>query len=159
MTKKEQTTTKKTVPAEKLEAQIVALQEDLKKAEQSKLRALADLENFRRRESESRASWSNIAVAEWVRKLIPSLQEMLLGADHTKDKDIEKVIHKFMGMLHEQGLEKISPKTGEEINPEEHAVLMAAEGRPGTVVQVLEPGWKLNDIVILPAKISGAPIT
>jgi molecular chaperone GrpE len=151
--------TENNTPLEVLQQEIVKLKEQLQEAERAKLRALADLENFRRRESESRTNWSRTAVADWVQSFLPSLQELLLGAEHTSDTDIQKVIEKFMGKLGEQGLSKITPTVGDEINTDEHAVLMTAEGEPGTVVQVLEPGWKLGDNVILPAKISGAPIS
>ena len=124
MTKKE-----KAVDCTLLEAQIETLKEELNNAEQAKLRALADLENFRRRESESRSTWSSNAVSEWVQGILPSVQELLLGAEHSTDKDIQKVIKKFMNSLEKQGLEKISPIAGSEINPDEHAVLMAAEGK------------------------------
>jgi molecular chaperone GrpE len=138
---------------------ILELEKQLQEAEQTKLRALADLENFKRREGEARARWSQDATADWVRNLLPSLQELLLGAEHTKDEDIKKVIEKFMNRLTEQGLTQIAPQPGEEINPDEQVVLMAAEGAPGTVVQLLERGWKLKETVILPAKISGAPVS
>ncbi len=141
-----------------LKAQIKELQTQCKIAEEGKLRALADLENVRRREGQSRANWSQDAIAEWVRGLLPSIQELLLGAEHTKDEDIQKVIEKFMKQLETQGVQKINPQKGDEINPEEHAVLMTAEGKPGTVVEVLEPGWKLRNTVLVPAKISGAPL-
>ncbi len=141
-----------------LQAKIAELQEQLDTAEQAKLRALADLENFRRRESESRARWSRDAVASWVQSVLPSLQELLLGAEHTDDTDVQQVIVKFVEKLKEQGLEKINPTPGEEINPDEHAVLMTAKGTPGTIVQILEPGWKLNNTVLVPAKVSGAPL-
>ena len=154
MTKKE-----KAVDCTILDTQIETLKEELNNAEQAKLRALADLENFRRREGESRSTWSSLAVSEWVKGILPSIQELLLGSEHSIDKDIQKVIKKFMDSLEKQGLEKISPITGSEINPDEHAVLMTAEGKAGTVVQVLEPGWKLGKTVILPAKISGAPLS
>jgi molecular chaperone GrpE (heat shock protein) len=146
-------------PIDEQVTKILELEEQLLLAEQAKLRALADLENFRRRESESRANWSRAAVSDWVRTFLPSLQELLLGAEHTKDADIQKVILKFMGKLEEQGLSKIIPAPGEEINPDEHIVLLAAEGAPGTVVQVFEPGWKLGESILLPAKISGAPLS
>ena len=142
-----------------LKEKITELESQLKNAEQAKMRALADLENFRRREGESRTNWSRDAIADWTRNFIPSLQELLLGAEHTSDKDVQKVIEKFMGKLDKQGLKKIAPTTGDEINPNEHSVLMAADGEPGKVVQVLEAGWKLGENVILPAKISGAPIS
>lgn len=143
---------------EEIDPQVVELQEQLRSAEQAKLRALADLENFRRRESESRTTWSHDAVATWIQSILPSLQELLLGAEHTEDTDVQEVISKFIEKLGEQGLRKITPVPKEEINPDEHAVLMTAEGTPGAIVQVLESGWKLNNTVLVPAKVSGAPL-
>lgn len=142
-----------------LELKVAELEQKLSDAEGAKLRALADLENFRRRESESRATWSRDAVADWVKQIIPSLQELQLGAEHTSDDDIKKVIEKFTNNLQKLGLEKIAPEAGEEINPDFHEVLMTAEGEPGKVVQTFEPGWILGEKVIIPAKISGAPLT
>ncbi len=158
MTQKD-SSTEKIDPTKELEQEIATLKEQLLEAEQGKLRALADLENFKRREVEARARWSQEAIIEWVKKILSPLQELLLGAEHTKDEDVKRVIAKFMEKIHEQGLKKIIPVAGEEINPDEHAVLMTAKGKPGTVVHVLEPGWKLGENVLLPAKISGAPLT
>lgn len=143
----------------KLEAKIADLETKLAEAEGAKLRALADLDNFRRRESQSRSTWSQEAIAEWVKQIIPSLQELQLGAEHTSDDDIKQVIAKFTTTLQKLGLEKINPAPGEKADHDLHAVLMTAEGEPGTVVQVLEPGWKLGDTIIIPAKISGAPLS
>ena len=139
--------------------QVLELKKQLQEAEQTKIRALADLENFKRREGEARARWSQDATIDWVKGFLPSLQELLLGAEHTKDEDIKKVIEKFMNRLMEQGVTQIAPQPGEEINPDEQVVLMTAEGKAGTVVQLLETGWKLKGTVILPAKISGAPLS
>lgn len=158
MTKKN-SATEPLASTEAIEQEITGLKTQLQDSEQAKMRALADLENFRRRESESRANWSQDAIADWVQTFLPSLQELLLGAEHTSDKDVQKVIENFIEKLGELGLKKIAPTQGEEINPDEHTVLMAAEGTPGTVVQVLESGWKLGENTILPAKISGAPLS
>lgn len=159
--KDEQKTTKSTNEPQSDEEnpRVLELEKQLQEAEQTKIRALADLENFKRREGEARARWSQDATADWIKGILPSLQELLLGAEHTNDEDIKKVIEKFMNRLVEQGVTRIAPQPGEEINPDEHAVLMTAEGKAGTVVELLEAGWKLQDTVILPAKISGAPIS
>ena len=141
-----------------LEEKVTELETQLADAEGSKMRALADLENFRRRESESRANWSAEAIANWVKQIIPSLQELMLGAEHTSDADVKAVISKFVNNLEKLGLEKINPEPGTPADHDLHEVLMTAEGEPGTVVQVLEPGWKVGPKVIIPAKISGAPL-
>jgi len=58
--------------------------------------------------------------------------------------------------MRQQGLQDINPEAGDAIDPEQHEVLMAEEGEPGTVVRCLEIGWAFNDHVIQPAKVSGA---
>ena len=141
---------------ENLETQISELQEQLAAANSQKMRALADLENYRRRESEQKAQWSKIVVSDFIKKVLPSFLELSLGASHSEDEAVKKVIEKFFETLGKEGLAKIEPTPGELIDPQFHEVLMAEEGEAGTVVKILEPGWKYQDIVMIPAKISGA---
>lgn len=142
---------------EELEQQLAAALDAQKVAEDARIRTLADLENFRRREMASRATWTEGAVADWVRNLLPNLLELQLGAEHCTDPDTAGVIAKFLDALHAAGLEKIAPEPGSDIDPEQHEVVMTAEGEPGTIGQVLEPGWRLGAQVLRPAKIAGVP--
>lgn len=121
------------------------------------LRALADLENMRRRESAAKAQWGNAAVAGFVRGVAPGLFALQKAADHTTDSDTKNAITAFMESLQNSGLTAINPSVGTPVNGERHEVLMAAEGEPGTIVQVLEAGWDYNGIVVQPAKVSAAP--
>lgn len=142
---------------EELEQQLADAMDAQQTAEESRIRTLADLENFRRREMASRATWTESAVADWVRTLLPNLLELQLGAEHCTDPDAAGVIGKFLEALHAAGLEKITPEVGSQIDPEQHEVMMTSEGEPGTIGQVLEPGWRLGTQVLRPAKISGVP--
>lgn len=139
-----------------LENQIQLLSEQVDGAEAAKVRALADLQNFQRRQSEDRLKWSDMAVTEFLKKVLPNFLELKLGGDHAEDETIKAVIDKFFANLEKQGLKKIAPEPGQPIDPEQHEVLMMAEGEAGTVVQCLEPGWQYGVIVITPAKVSGA---
>ena len=128
----------------------------LKNAEESRLRATADLQNFQRRQLEQQAQWGSVAVSGFVEKILPNFLELQLGVNHSEDESVKKVVEKFFQNLEKQGLKKISPKSGDDINPDQHEVLMAEEGEAGKVVNVLEPGWIYGEKVITPAKISGA---
>ncbi len=141
---------------ENLETQISDLQTQLEEAQNQKMRALADLENYRRREDAQKAQWSKIVVSDFLKKSIASFLELSLGVSHSKDEAVKKVVEKFFSNLEKEGLSKIEPTKGEPIDPQFHEVLMAEEGEPGTVVNILEPGWKYQDVVMMPAKISGA---
>lgn len=139
-----------------LEAELEAAQNQAEEAQNTSLRALADLENFRRRQAGQQASWSAQAVSDFLRTVLPSFLELSLGASHSKDEAVQQVVEKFFETLRKQGLQHISPKAGDLIDPEQHEVLMAEEGKAGTVVRCLEIGWQYNQTVIRPAKVSGA---
>lgn len=140
-----------------LEAQLLTAQALADEEKNKALRALADLQNYQRREQENRANWGNMAVTDFWRKNTKSLLELQLAASHTSDAAVKNVIEKYLQALGDMGLSMIAPEAGEVLNTDLHDVLMAAEGKPGTIVQVLEPGWKYKEITLVPAKVSAAP--
>ena len=146
-------TTGKTASSDK---KVVALEAELAAAQEKAIRALADLENFRRREAEHKAQWSEMAVGDFCGKITSQLRALQLGAEHTPDTDMQKAVEHFFSALAKHGLQMIIPQKGDHLNPDEHEVLMAAEGKSGTIVQTLEPGWKYHARVIAPAKVSAA---
>lgn len=160
MTKKAtQTQPKKTqVPPidAKQEEQIAKLKEELASEKAKTLRTLADLENFQRRESENKKNWVGTGIAQFLKILLPALLELQLGHAHTKDAEIKKVIEKLFATFGKAGLTSIAPKKNEQIDTALHEVLLTKEGKAGTVVEVLEPGWKFGEIVISPAKVAGS---
>lgn len=161
MTKKDSKTEKSPLEDRilELENQLLKMQ-TLAEEEKSKgLRALADLQNFQRREQENKANWGTMAVCDFWKKNTKSLLELQLAASHTEDEAVKSVIEKYLEALAGSGLSVIAPEPGEEVDTNLHEVLMAAEGTPGTIVQVLEPGWKYNETTLMPAKVSAAPQT
>lgn len=139
-----------------LEAELLATQALAEEEKNKGLRALADLQNQQRREQENRANWGNMAVSDFWRKNTKSLLELQLAASHTEDAAVKNVIEKYLQALGEMGLSMIAPEAGERLDTDLHDVLMAAEGKPGTIVQVLEPGWRYKETTLVPAKVSAA---
>jgi len=148
--------TKKTDKKPTKKCQISELKSQLDIERELKLRALADLQNFRRRENENKKNWSNFAIAEFCKNMIPTLRELKIGAEHTSDEDLKKTIMKFFAKLEKSGLMEISPQTGENLDPHIHEVLLSEKGKSGTIVRVLESGWKFGEITIASAKVSAA---
>ncbi len=138
------------------ETKIQALEASLEAEKQAKLRIFADLENFRRRETENKKNWVSFGIAEFVKQILPQIQTLRLAAEHTQDEDVKKSLQQFLEKLTTQGLSLINPKAGEVLDPEKHEVMMVAEGAAGTIVQTLEPGWQFGEIIIAPAKVSAA---
>jgi molecular chaperone GrpE len=139
-----------------LEAEVAIAQNEATEAKAASLRALADLENYRRRLSGEQSRWSDQAVTQFLKKALPSFLELRLAASHSEDQTMQQVVEKFFETMRAQGLDDITPQAGEAIDPEKHEVLMVEEGPAGTVVRCLEPGWQYNDQVIQAAKVSGA---
>ncbi len=158
MTKKKQVPKKTAIETkiEELEAQLLECQEKVEEAENAKLRALADLNNYQRRSAQEQVKWSEISVGNFIKSFLPRFLELQLGVANTKDKDVQKIVLQFFDQLKKEGLEKIEPKKGETLDTNLHEVLMAAEGEKGTVVATLEAGWKYKDMIISPAKVSAS---
>lgn len=139
-----------------LEERYSEQEKKLEEAQNAQMRALADLQNFQRRESENKINWSRDSICIFLEKLIPRFRELEMSQIHTEDKNVQKTIKNFFMTLEKIGFEKINPKPGTAINTEENEVLLTAEGESGCIVQVLESGWKFQDKVITPAKVSAA---
>lgn len=159
MTKEENqdVTSTEVASIEELQAQIELLTQDLESQKDKAMRALADLENFRRREAEQRQQWGKMAVGGFLSNLAPRLFELQKGLDHLEDETYKSVVTTFFSEAKKSGMELIEPEAGTIIDPNKHEVLLTAEGDPGTIVQVLEPGLAYQDHTILPAKVSAAP--
>jgi len=141
---------------EELEAQLEAVTSELEESKTAQIRALADLQNVQRRENENKKNWVTLGIAEFLKPLLARFGELKLGAEHSEDNDIKKAVNNFFKELEKTGLQKIDPKKGTLINPDFHEVLMTEEGKPGTVVKVLETGWRFGETVLTPAKVSAA---
>jgi len=141
-----------------LETNLEQMQAELADAKEGKVRALADLDNFRRRQAGEQLNWSNRAVTGFLQKIVPNMLELSLGAAHSADETAKQTIAKFFDDMNKHGFESIEPEAGEAVDANLHEVLMAEEGEPGKVVRCLEIGWKFQDNVITPAKISAATL-
>ncbi len=146
----------KTCCSGKLKSHIKELEASVAAEKNKAIRALADLENLRRRESENKKNWTASGIAYFLKELLPNFFELQLGKEHSSDKELIKVIDKFFGKLEKLGFQKIAPKKGDNIDSGLHEVLLTEEGRKGAVIRTLEPGWKFGEIVIAPAKVSAS---
>ncbi|MBX5468435.1 MAG: nucleotide exchange factor GrpE [Thermoleophilaceae bacterium] len=125
-------------------------------------RTQADFENYRKRAAKDAAGAGERAKAGLVRELLPvldNLERALASADAPDESLAEgvKLVHaELVAVLQRSGVEAFDP-TGESFDPTLHEALTtrpADDGaHPGTVVQVVEKGYKLNDTVLRPARV------
>src|SRR3954453_4775856 len=124
-------------------------------------RAQADFENYRKRAVKEIAAAGDRAKGGLVRELLPvvdNLERALASAEESEQHLAEgvRLVHsELVGVLQRNGIESFDP-TGEPFDPEVHEALSTqpADGAdPGTVVGVMEKGYKLNGTVLRPARV------
>lgn len=137
-----------------------------KQAEQHRelyLRALADLENYRRRARKEKEEAEKYAVVPLLEKILPVLdnfERALDAADQSKDakmlqEGIEMVYRQFLNVLSETGLTMIEAE-GKPFNPHEHNAVMQVKMdnvEPGMIVEELQAGYRYLDRVIRPSMV------
>jgi len=123
-------------------------------------RAMADLQNFRRRTEEDQFKFIKFANAELLKTLIPVIDNFDRSAAHLpenlKDNDwakgVMRIHEDFLKTLEKIGVKKIAT-VGAKLNPKFHEALLAGPGERDMVIEEFEPGYTFNDEVIKPAKV------
>jgi len=141
----------------------------LRAREEELLRALAEMSNVQRRRKQDSELSIRYAQETLIRELLPVLDdfERALGAMPGKPHDplhagVELVRDRMMKILQKEGLTPIEA-AGQPFDPNLHDAIgqrvAPGGGRPGIVLDVAQPGYRLNDRVLRHAKVvvSGPP--
>lgn len=129
-------------------------------------RTKADFENYRRRMSSELQTASLRGKAEVVREVVPVLDDLeraieAAGLDPEGDSEdglahgVLLVFRSLRETLARNGVEAVDP-TGEKFDPTVHEALsaIAADGaESGTVVETMQKGYRLGDLLIRPARV------
>lgn len=129
-------------------------------------RALADLENYRKRSEEEKQSFVKFAHADVLLQILPVLDNFKRAANHVPtggdetnwtnwSNGVKAIEKQFEQVLEANGVTQIPVKIGEAFNPTIHEALMSEESdQPAdTITAEIEPGYTLNGRVIRPAKV------
>lgn len=127
------------------------------------LRAVADLENYRKRMAREKQDIVRSAATEVIESLLPVLDNMKLGLkaaeNHSEAKDItsgfKMVEDQFKKTLSEYGLEELLPDK-ETFNPNLHECISqqpSDEVAEDHVVETVRAGYRLNEKLIRAASV------
>ena len=146
---------------------IADLEQQVADANDARLRALAEFQNYRRRTDEERESLKGFLLTGVMESLLPivdnfgrAVESMNASSDIDKLRDGISGIHRQLAtLLEKNGVEQIEA-AGASFDPNLHNAVMRVEdsGAPAdTVVEVLQPGYKIGGRVLRPAlvKVSG----
>jgi molecular chaperone GrpE len=152
------------------ETRLAEVEAELAEAKDRLLRALAEAENTRRRFQREREDKLKYAIAGFakdllspvdnLRRALASLPESEVGDPRVKSllEGVAATERELLGTFERHGLKRIDPK-GERFDHNFHQAIFEAERAdvpPGTVVEVLQPGYVLHDRLLRPAMVGVA---
>jgi molecular chaperone GrpE len=126
-------------------------------------RLQADFVNYRKRSQREKAEMTDRGKVKLCSSLLPIIDnfERALKAEDRKDdfyQGVEMIYNQLLKSFADQGIEEILAE-GEEFNPEYHEAIMRVESEEyeeGTVIEVVQKGFSLDDRVIRPAMVKVA---
>lgn len=146
-------------------AVIEKLQAELAEAKDRALRAVAEVENYRRRADKEREDTAKYAITGFAREML-TVADNLRRALESQPADLPEGLKAFvsgvelterelLAIFERAGIVKLLPE-GQPFNHDQHQAIFEVEdaGKPaGTVVQVLQPGYTLKDRLLRPAMV------
>jgi molecular chaperone GrpE len=144
--------------------EVEKLQSEIAELKDKHLRLVADFDNFRRRTAKERIELQQTAGRDTIQSLLVVLDDMDRASkqletttDVAKLKEgISLVFNKLRNIMQQKGL-KVMDAVNEEFNPDLHEAITEipapSEKMKGKVIDVVEPGYYLNDKLIRHAKV------
>lgn len=132
------------------------------------LRAIAELENFRKRSAREVEAARQYGVERFASELLPVADTLALALESSGSADVATLVegqHATLRLLQKAferaGITEVDP-AGQAFDPALHeamAMQPSADHPPHTVLQVVQKGWLLNGRLLRPARVivSSAP--
>ena len=155
------------IDVEALHGELEQLQADVKEHKEKYLRAMAEVENTRRRAENDVSSARKFAIESFAGETLSVRDSLELAStieitaedsgviDKMKEgldltlKQLDRVFAKF-------GIEPIDPEPGEKLDPERHQAMTVQESsdiEPNHIVAVIQKGYLIHDRLLRPAMV------
>ena len=148
-------------PKHTIEEQLAALEAERDEYLNDLKRVAADFENYRKRAARDQESLVARAHERLLKALIPILDDLeraLEAANEHEEAKLEEgvaLVHRSLAdLLAREGLAEI--ETEGAFDPHVHEALLAQpaeDAESGSVLQVLQKGYRLGDVVVRPARV------
>jgi len=148
---------------------IAQLEADCFEMKDKLLRALAESENIRRRAARDRKDAETYGGTKLARDLLAvhdNLDRALAHVDETMQEQakgfiegVELTQRELLNAFAKHKIEKITPAMGEKFDPNRHQAMFEAPipgATPGTVMEVMQPGFTIADRLLRPALVGVA---
>jgi molecular chaperone GrpE len=143
-----------------VEEQVAALEAERDEHLNDLKRVAAEFENYRKRVARDQESLVARAHERLVKELLPVLDDLeraLAAAEEHEEAKLEegvRLVHRELAAaLQREGLAEID--TGGQFDPHVHEALLSqpSAAREGSVIEVVQKGYRLGDRVVRPARV------
>jgi molecular chaperone GrpE len=151
------------VELERLQRALAEADERGKSHWEQYLRAVADLDNIRKRAQRDIEAANRYGLERFVTELLPVKDSLDLAVQNAARADAASLragqaatLQLFERALEKLGVRAIDPGQGERFDPARHEAVMTQEAQdaePDSVLQVAQPGYELNGRVLRPARV------
>jgi molecular chaperone GrpE len=150
------------VELERLQQALAQSEERAKNHWDQYLRAVAELDNIRKRAQKDVESANRYGLERFAGELIPVMDSLELAVQSDDRVDARALIEgqkatlRLLAKAFEKlGIVEVDPQ-GERFDPERHEAMLAQESRtsaPDSVLQVIQRGYELNGRILRPARV------
>ena len=157
--------------ARALQSVIEAKDAEIAALKDQSLRALAEVENIRRRAEREQADTSKYAVSKFAGDLVSVLENLMRATSSITEEQresspvfknlavgVEMTQQELLSIFEKYGIRRIDP-LGQKFDHQLHqavAQIASADAESGTVVQVLQAGYVIHDRLLRPAMVGVA---
>ena len=153
-----------------LEEQLTIIQSEASDLKDRLLRALAEVENVRRRAERERQDTAKYGITNLAKDLLEPADNLRRALDSVPEAQVKDELTRnllagvaateraLLATFERHGIKRIDPK-GERFDHNFHQAIFETEntGRPsGTIVEVLQPGYVLHERLLRPAMVGVA---
>jgi molecular chaperone GrpE len=151
------------------EEKIVALETEVVNLKDQLLRAIAETENVRKRYEKQLEDANKFAISSFAREMTGVLENLYRAVHNANIGDIatnntlkvvfdgvEMTLKDLVSILERKGICRINPVTGDVFDHNLHQAVahMPSDQFPeGTVVQIIQAGYKMHDRLLVPAMV------
>jgi molecular chaperone GrpE len=150
------------VEFERLQRSLADAEERAKSHWEQYLRALAELDNVRKRAARDIEAANRYGLEKFAAELLPVKDTLELAVQNAARADAaslkegqEATLQLLSRALERLGVTLINPQ-GQPFDPERHEAMMSQESGkapPNSVLQVVQPGYELNGRLLRPARV------
>ena len=149
------------VEMERLKSELLASEERAKTHWDQYMRALAEMDNIRKRAAKDLEGTRQFAVEKFAQDLIGVKDSLELALANAGKADVASLVEgqsatlRLLAKAFEKAqIEEVNPE-GQPFNPELHEAMMAqpSDASPNTVLAVIQRGYTLNGRLLRPARV------